>query len=57
MPKPTGSPPNTPTTTSPPSLSSRLHELVAACLTGLWIETHEPDESIREIASISRTEH
>jgi hypothetical protein len=57
MTKPTGSPPNTPTTTSPTSLASRLSELVAACFTGLWIETHEPDEAIREITTLARTEH
>jgi hypothetical protein len=43
--------------TSPPSLTSRLPELVAACFTGLWIETHEPDEAIREITTLACTEH
>ena len=57
MTKPTGSPPNTPTTSSPPSLTTRLSELVAACFTGLWIETHEPDEAIREITTLARNEH
>ena len=44
-------------TTTPPSLTTRLHELVAACFTGLWIETHEPDEAIREITTLARNEH
>jgi hypothetical protein len=53
-------PPTTPPTApaaTPPSLASRLSELVAACFTGLWIETHEPDEAIREIAALARSEH
>lgn len=41
---------------SPSSLISRLSELVAACFTGLWIETHEPDEAIREITALARSE-
>jgi len=58
MPRPTPPAPNT--TTPTPSLSalvSRLSELVAACFTGLWIETHEPDEAIREITTLARSEH
>ena len=42
---------------SPSSLASRLSELVAACVTGLWSETREPDEAIREIAKLTRSEH
>ena len=38
-------------------LALRFPELIAACFTGLWIETHEPDEAIREITSFARTEH
>ena len=53
---PPSTPPTAPTT-SPSSLASRLSELVSACFTGLWIETHEPDEAIREIATLCRTEH
>ena len=45
------------TPSSSPSLVSRLTELVAACFTGLWIETYEPDEAIREITTLARTEH
>jgi len=57
-------PPNTPHNTyrdraarDSTGLVSRLTELVAACFTGLWIETHEPDEAIREITTLARTEH
>ena len=53
-------PPSTPPTapaTSPPSLTTRLQELISACFTGLWIETHEPDEAIREITTLARNEH
>ena len=51
----------TPSTTSPaPALSltlaSRLHELIAACFTGLWIETREADEAVREVTRLCQTE-
>ena len=50
-------PKDTPPGPSASALSIRLHELVSACFTGLWIESHEPDEAIREITSLSTTEH
>jgi hypothetical protein len=37
-------------------LASRLHELVAACFTGLWIETHEADEAVRELTQLCHHE-
>ena len=57
-------PPNTPHNTSrdraalnSTGLAPRLIELVAACFTGRWIENHEPDEAIREISTLARSEH
>jgi hypothetical protein len=38
------------------TLSTHLHELVSACFTGLWIQTHEPQEAIRELTSLCRNE-
>lgn len=38
-------------------LAEELAEYVRACFTGLWIETCEPDEAIREIAQLCRQEH
>ena len=36
-----------PSTTIPPtSLSTRIHELVSACFTGIWLETREPEGSV-----------
>ena len=36
-----------PSTTIPPtSLSTRIHELVSACFTGIWLETCEPEGSV-----------
>jgi len=32
------------------SLTERLTELVSACFTGLWIERHEHDDALAEIA-------
>ena len=43
--------PAPPTSTSTPTLTSRLHELVSACFTGIWVQTHEPHEVAREITS------
>ena len=40
-----------------PCLSSaRLTEYVSACFTGLWIESHEHDDAITEIAQLCRQE-
>ena len=36
------------------TLSERLQEYVAACFTGLWIESHEHDDALREIAQLCR---
>jgi hypothetical protein len=38
------------------TLSSRLHELVSACFTGLWIQTNEPTEATRDLTALCRTE-
>ena len=36
-----------PSTTIPPtSLSTRIHELVSACFTGIWLETCEPEGTV-----------
>ena len=51
---------NTTTPTPPPStptLTSRLHELISACFTGIWIQTHEPHEAAREITDLCRAEN
>ena len=38
------------------NLKERLGELVAACFTGVWIESHEHHEAIREISELCRRE-
>ncbi len=38
------------------SLTERLSELVRACFTGLWIESHEHDDAIAEMAALCRQE-
>ncbi|MGB4710382.1 MAG: AAA family ATPase [Fuerstiella sp.] len=38
------------------TLKERLGELVAACFTGVWIESHEHHEAIREILELCRRE-
>ena len=50
---------NTPTmlTTSIPNLSTRLHELISACFTAVWVQTHEPHEAAREITDMCRAEN
>ena len=50
-PAPASPPPPTPT------LASRLHELISACFTGIWIQTHEPHEAAREITDLCRREN
>ncbi len=37
-------------------LSNQIAELIRACFSGIWIETHEPDEAAREIAELCREE-
>ena len=51
-------PPNaiTPTAITPTSLTARIHELVSACFTGIWLETCEPEEACREISSLCQTQ-
>ena len=44
------------TATIPTSLSTRIHELVSACFTGIWLETCEPEEACREISSLCQTQ-
>jgi len=39
-----------------PTLTSRLRELVSACFTAIWVETHEPQEAVRELTSLCRAE-
>jgi hypothetical protein len=50
----------TTSTTTPPttnsSLTTRLHELVSACFSGIWITTHEPTEAIRDLTTLCRAE-
>lgn len=36
------------------SLTKRLIEYILACFTGLWIESHEHDDALREIARMCR---
>lgn len=39
------------------TLSERLSEYVSACFTGLWIQSHEHEEALLEIAALCRTEN
>jgi hypothetical protein len=38
------------------SLSERLREYISACFTGIWIESHEHDDALREIAEMCRVQ-
>ncbi len=38
------------------TLAERLGEYVRACFTGIWIETHEQDDALAEIARLCRQE-
>ena len=38
------------------TLSQRLAEYVRACFTGIWIESHEHEDALAEIAQLSRAE-
>ena len=38
-------------------LSERLSEYVRACFTGIWIESHEHEDAIQEIAQLCSQEH
>jgi hypothetical protein len=48
------------TTPAPPTsgstLSTRLYELISACFTGIWVQTAEPHEAVREITDLCRQE-
>ena len=46
-----------PPTATSPTLSTRLHELISAAFTGIWLQTHEPHEAAREIADLCRAEN
>src|SRR4051812_12941390 len=37
-------------------LADRLSELVRACFTGLWVESHEHDDALAEIAALCQEE-
>jgi hypothetical protein len=39
------------------TLSQRLAEYVRACFTGIWIQSHEHDDALAEIARPCRTEN
>ena len=39
------------------SLCERLQEYVSACFTGLWIQSHEHDDALREITQLCRVQH
>ena len=39
------------------TLCARLSEYISACFTGLWVQSHEHDEALREIAQLCREEH
>mgnify|MGYP001045610807 CR=1 FL=1 len=36
------------------TLVSRLQEYIAACFTGLWVQSHEHDDALAEIAQMCR---
>ena len=36
------------------SLTQKLHELISACFTGIWVETHEQFDALQEIAQLCR---
>jgi hypothetical protein len=39
------------------TLSQRLREYIAACFTGLWLQSHEHEDALREIAQLCRQEN
>ena len=45
-----------PTAITPTPLTARIHELVSACFTGIWLETCEPEEACREISNLCQTQ-
>jgi len=38
-------------------LAERLSEYVRACFTGIWIESHEHEDALREVEQLCRQEH
>jgi len=38
-------------------LVNQLSEYVRACFTGLWVQSHEPDDALTEIAVLCRQEN
>ena len=39
------------------SLSARLQEYIAACFTGLWVQSFEHDDALAEIAAMCHKEN
>jgi hypothetical protein len=56
MPTTNKTPAPPPAPTSSPTLATRLHALVQACFSGLWITTAEPTEAIRDLTNLCRAE-
>ena len=38
-------------------LQTRLHEYISACFTGIWIESHEHEDALAEIAQLCRQQN
>jgi hypothetical protein len=57
MPRPKNTTTPAPPTSTATTLTSRLHELISACFTGIWVQTHEPHEAAREITDLCRREN
>ena len=38
------------------NLNDRLSELISACFTGLWVQSHEHEDAMAEIAELCRRE-
>ena len=54
QPEPTAAP--TPPPTPEPHLLGQVGELVHACFSGIYIQTFEPDEALRELAQLAQRE-
>ena len=39
------------------TLAQRLTEYISACFTGLWIQSHEHDDALTEIAKLCRDQN
>ena len=44
------------TPTGTPTLASRLHELISAAFSAIWVQTAEPHEAAREIIDLCHDE-